>query len=378
MGSSLNTNLATGPLGKWLLHADKVSDATSLDLPVELFSYLAGLGDYHPPLSGYLLLMMALLSIAMIEAGESTRAAHAVLAATVPLTIPCNAWDFPMQALLVAGFLLYRVWSRKIIQWKPFLAGGAVACALIYPFLIRFAPHAGALHNAIRLVPRGLHTPVFSGLVVFYPLLAVLALNAFFGERSKESSAFCILWLVLLVISEFVFVDDLYSGKFERFNTALKWWAWIYSGALLTVGAINLRSPSRICRWGTAGVLVLISAYALELSADLENPKPHWGQLDGAAWIRDDPAQRAMLAFLKTQPNSIVLQRLPERAYIPAPALAIFSGHTALLGWPNHEDTWRGYRADIDRRLNQINRFYDGDLPDAASWLEANHVKYIG
>jgi uncharacterized membrane protein len=378
MGSSLSTKNATRPLGQWLLHADKVSDQNSLDLPVELFSYLVGLGDYHPPLSGYLLLMIALLSIALIEADEAVHAAHAVLAATVPLTIPANAWDFPMQALLVAGYLLYRIWARQAIEWKTLAVGGALAAILIYPFLVRFAPHADALHNAVRLVPRALHTPVFSGLLVFYPLLAILLLNAFFGERSKESSALCMIWLTLAAISEFVFVDDLYVGKFERFNTALKWWAWIYSGALLTVGGINLRSASRICRWGTAGVLILICGYGLDLYANLANvPKPHLGQLDGAAWIRDDPAESAILAFLKTQPPSIVLERLADRAYIPAPSLIIFSGQTALLGWANHEDTWRGYRPDIDRRWNEINQFYSGTLPDAERWLERNHVKYV-
>jgi uncharacterized membrane protein len=378
MGSSLSKNNATGPLGTWLLNADKVSDQSSLDLPVELFSYLIGLGDYHPPLSGYLLLMTALLSIAMIEAWETPRAAYAVLGATVPLTIAANAWDFPMQAFLVGAYLLYRVWARKMIDWKPLLGGGVFACVLIYPFLVRFAPHAETLHNALRLVPRGLHTPTFAGLLVFFPLLAILALNALFGERSKESSAFSMIWLVLMAASELVFVDDLYGGKFERFNTALKWWAWIYSGAILTVGAINLRSASRICRWGTAAVLALISAYGLELCANLVNlPKAHWGQLDGAAWIRDDPTQRAILDFLKAQPPSIVLQRMADRAYVAAPALVIFSGQTALLGWVNHEDTWRGYRVDIDQRWNEINRFYSGDLPDAERWLEQNRVKYI-
>ena len=126
------------------------------------------------------------------------RAAHAVLAATVPLTIPSNAWDFPMQAFLVAGISAVSCLVAQGDRVEASLAGGAVAAILIYPFLVRFAPHAGALHNAMRLVPRGLHTPSFAGLLVFYPLLAILALNTFFGERSKESSAFCMIWLVLL------------------------------------------------------------------------------------------------------------------------------------------------------------------------------------
>ena len=367
MGSSLSQKYATRPFGKWLIRADKVQDQNSLDLPVELFSYLVGLGDYHPPLGGYLLLMVALLSIAIIEAARGSK--------------PCaRRMRFWLRRYRSRSHRMRGIFRCKRVSWEDtcaiasgrknlsngnrFLAGGAFAALLIFPFLIRFAPHADALHNALRLVPRALHTPPAAGLLVFYPLLAVLILNAFFGERSKLSSAFCTIWIALLAVSEFVFVDDLYGGKFERFNTALKWWSWIYSGTLLTVGAINLRSSSRVCRWGTGAVLVLISAYGWDLYANLVSlPKYHLGQLDGAAWLRDQPADRAIMDFLKTQPQSVVLERLADRAYIPAPSLVIFSGQTALLGWANHEDTWRGYRADIDHRMEAIVSFYRGDCP---------------
>ena len=212
---------------------------------------------------------------------------------------------------------------------------------------------------------------------MFYPVLAILTLNVLCGERTAQSLAFTATWLILLAASEFLFIDDVYSDSHERFNTALKWWAWIYSGALLMVGAMNMRSPSRVCRWSTAAILTVTLAFAADLGAYLALAKPHLGQLDGSAWLRDDPAQRSILEFLQTQPQSIVLQRLPDRAYIAAPALTIFSLQTAFLGWPNHEDIWRGYRSDIDHRLDAVNRFYAGDLPDAMRWLEQNQIRYV-
>ena len=377
LGTVLSPVYATKPFGKWLLTTRGASGPNAQDLPVELFSYLLGLGDCHPPLSGYLLLMVALLSIAMIESDENARAAHAVLAATVPLTIAANAWDFPLQAFLVAAFLVYRLGFRKRIDAKALAWGGAVATLLIYPFLIRFGPQSDALHNSLRWVPHGFHTPPVAGLLVFYPVLAILALNILCGERSAQSLAFTATWMILLAASEFLFIDDVYSDSHERFNTALKWWAWIYSGALLMVGAMNLRSPSRLCRWSTAAILTVTLAFAADLGANLARAKPHLGQLEGSAWLRDDPAQRSMLEFLQNQPQSIVLQRLPDRAYIAAPALTIFSLQTAFLGWPNHEDIWRGYRSDIDHRLDAVNRFYAGDLPDAMRWLEQNQIRYV-
>lgn len=382
IGRYLAPESATLPFGKWLLHADHSSGQATLDLPVELFSYLVALGDYHPPLGGYLLLMLGLLSIAWIETTQvpdrSRTAAHVILAATVPLSVACNTWDSPLQALLVGAYLIWRTLSRQPVDWRASAAGGVAATLLISPFLVRFVPQASHLHNALRLVPAGLHTPPVAGLFVFYPLLAVLALNLMCGERTKLSWFFCALWIALLAASEFLFVDDLYTGKFERFNTALKWWAWIYSGAILTVGAMNLRSRSRVCRWGTSAVLVLISAFAVELGGHLVlGRSPHAGQLDGSALLREDSTQRAILAFLQRQPPGIVLQRLPEYAYITAPSLAIFSGQTALLGWTGHENNWRGNPPAVNRRADEVAAFYAGDLPDAARWLEQNHVRFV-
>lgn len=378
MGSALTPREATRPFGQWLIRKSHGSQEDSLDLPVELLSYLAGLGDFHPPLGGYLLLMLALLSITLIEDEEAIGAAYVVLGATVPLTIASNAWDLPLQAFLVAAWVLYRIWERRPVLWKMLFGGVGGSLLLIEPFLARFGPHSVELHNAIRLVPRAAHTPLLPGLLVFYPILALLLLHLCFGERTGQSLAFCAIWIALLGASESLFVDDIYGGKFERFNTVLKWWSWIYSGTLLVVGAFNLRSRSRICRWGTIAILILVCIYARELGSHFVNtPKRHLGQLDGAAWIRDDPPQRAALEFLAAQPQAVVLQRIPDRSYVAAPALTIFAGQTAFLGWPNHEDIWRGYRPDIDQRYEEIERFYRATLDDSAQWLEQNHIRYV-
>ncbi|HUA86883.1 MAG TPA: DUF2298 domain-containing protein [Bryobacteraceae bacterium] len=377
MGGALTPEEATRPLGQALVRASHATK-DSLDLPVELFSYLIGLGDDHPPLSGYLLLTLALLAIALIESGRALRASYAILAATVPLTIAANAWDLPLELFLAAGWIAYRIAIRKRIEWKPLTLGFGSMLLLLAPFLVHFAPHALALHNTIRLVPRGLHTPLIPGLLIFYPAIAVVALHLICGERSRQSLAFCAIFVALAVASEIFFVDDVYSGKYERFNTVLKWWSWIYSAILLVIGALNLRSPSRVCRFATIAVLVLICGYARELGAAwFGPPKPHASQLDGAAWLRDDPEQRAMLEFLSSRPPAIVLQRISDRGYVPQPALAIFAGDLAFLGWPNHEDIWRGYLPEIDQRFDAVKKFYNGEVPDAARWLSGNRIAYV-
>jgi uncharacterized membrane protein len=377
IGSSFAPEYATRPLGRWLLDATHVNAQTP-ELPIELFAYLVGLGDFHPPLSGYLLLMLALLSMAHIENGVGTNAAHALLAASIPLTLAANAWEFPLQALLVSGYLVFRVCSRKPVAWKMLAGGAAAGALLLQPFLAHFGPASAGAHMQIRLVPAALHTPPLLWIITFYPVLVLLGLQLACGERSRLTLGICAVWIALLAISELFFVDDLYSGKYERFNTALKWWAWIYSGALLLTGGFNLRARSRVCRWGTAAVLILTCAFGAELGAQyLLTAKPDPGQLDGAAWVRQDVAENAMLERLRHETQCIILQRMPQMSYTVQPALTIFAGQTAFLGWPGHENVWRHNRPDIEVRRREVEVFFSGNLPDSSHWLEANRIRHV-
>ena len=152
IGGSLSPEYATSPLGRWLLRVTHV-DANTPDTPIEFFADLLWLGDFHPPMSGFLLLMLALLAIAHIEAGVGWNAAHVLLAASVPLTLAANAWTFPMQSLLVAGYLAVRIWYRKPVAWKTLAAGVAAGLLLLQPYLLYFTAASVESQMKIRLVP---------------------------------------------------------------------------------------------------------------------------------------------------------------------------------------------------------------------------------
>ena len=181
-----------------------------------------------------------------------------------------------------------------------------------------------------------------------------------------------------MLAHELWFVDDIYGGIYNRFNTTLKWWPWVQAGALLTAGAYGLSSASRTCRVLTAGLLAFVSLYGVDLVRALaRGPRPHFGRLDGAAWITDDPPARAILEYLQVQPPGIVLQRPVGRAYTPAPAMALFAGQQAFLGWVDHENLWRGRRTDVPRREEDVRRFYAGEMPEAADWLVQNGIAHV-
>jgi uncharacterized membrane protein len=375
IGSYFTAENATTPFGQKLVRASHV-DASTPDLPVETFSYLVGLGDFHPPLAGYLLLMLGLLAIAHMEAGIAVRASHAVLAATVPLMIAANTWQFPLQAALAGGYFLIRSRTGKIVDWRAAAIGFGASLVLIEPFLAHFGSASLAMKMALRLVPAFARTPPLLWALTFYPIVLLLVLQIFFGDRSRRELAWCLFWIALLAFAEIFYIDDLYSGKFERFNSVLKWWAWTYSGGMLMIGGFNLRARSRVCRWGTVAVLVLVCAFSNELAHQFFGiSKPHFGQLDGAGAVREDAGERVILDVLRRAPPSIVLQRIPKDAYVMQPVLTMLAGQTAFLGWPGHEDVWRGYRADIDARRRDVDAFYRGELGSA--WLKLNQIRYV-
>jgi hypothetical protein len=378
IGGSATPQSADTPLGRAVVAATVDPARTPMTLPSETFAYLLWLGDYHPMLSGFFLLALALLCIGLIESGEDARAPSAVLAATPVLCIVANAWTLPLQAALVVTYAISRTIGRQPPDWPALLAGAVGALALCQPFLLRFAYHSADYGVRLRLVPAAEHTPAVLGLVLLFPAIVAAVLPLVAGERRGWLLWSSVLWLVLLVVSEVFYVDDVYGGTYNRFNTTLKWWPWIQAAALLTAGAYAMRSESRALRWPTVVVLVLVSTYGWDqVRVFAREPKGQIGRMDGAGWITSDHIERAVFEYLKAQPRGIVLQRVEKGAFTPAPGLTLLAGQVAFLGWPEHEKLWRGQRADVQVRAKEVEAFYAGDLREPASWLIGNRIDHV-
>jgi hypothetical protein len=378
IGDVATPSQVTTPFGRWLLEKAAVTTEPQVKLPTETFAYLTSLGDYHPPLSGFYLLALALLCIALIEGKQAEKPAHALLAASIPPCAIANGWTLPLQGLLVATWLCYRVWDRRTVDWRMLGAGLVSSGLLCYPFLSTFAYRAADYNVVLGRVPPGEHTPILLGLIVLWPLLAMIAVPLAARDRRGWVIWSAAFWLVLLVVAEVFYIDDIYSGIFNRFNTTLKWWAWIQAGALLVLGGYGLRSSSRLARAGTGVILVVVAMYGVDLGRQLvSGGKADFGRLDGTAAVTDDPVEKGLLEYLRAQPPAIVLQRPEAGAFTPAPALTLFAGHRAFLGWAEHEKLWRGQRLDVELRNADVKKFYSGDLPDSAGWLQQNEIEHV-
>lgn len=350
------------------------------DLPMEPMSYIVVNGDYHPPLSGYVLLAFAATLIAAQSCGAQGRARwinNVLLAATLPVSLISNAWILPLLCILVGGWFLYRAVSGDRDYLIPGLLGLAAATALEYPYLIEFTQQAISNNAAIGFTPAQDHTPVLGWILTFWPVTGILILGLFNRDRRSLVLFLVVIWAVELAATELLYNHDMYGGAWIRFNTTLKWWSWVYAGIVLTVGAANLGSSSRLCRVGTMVMLLPTLAFAYDLGVTYRRTaKDSVGKLDGYGWIKD-PVLRDLIGELRSRPDGVALESGVTMANTDSPSITLFSGKFSFIGWPWHETTWRGPFEEIGERMHENDAFFAGKCPDPLDWLLSNNIRYV-
>jgi uncharacterized membrane protein len=371
------------PLGTWLkAYNDKfqIVEASGktfpMELPGEIYSYVVFLGDYHAPLSGYYLLGLCAMGMLLWHSTGQRRFA-AISGATLTWTLLANTWVLPLQGLAVALWLAvnWRDW-RKLV---PAVAGGAAVVWLAtWVYLSAFTSSAAGYDTAVRLVPWVEHTPPLLFLLFLLPTVAFIVLGFFSGHPLARRLAF--FWLIMLTFSEFFYVDDEYSGHYDRFNTTLKWWPWVMAGALMTLAPLVLEHARR--RWvRVAGSLFCIYPcfYLYDLSKPMIfGPKDSMGKIEGTHYLVKDEFPRLMLGRLKVEKPGVVVERPEEQGgFTNSAVIPLFAGQHMWLGWWGHELLWRANSEDIRRRHDRLTLFYNGGVPDAGKWLVAQGIDYV-
>ena len=380
LGGSIVRPVANG-LGRAVAAWMDKPGVTPRDLPAEPLSYVLVNGDYHPPLSGFLLLAFAAALLAAEAAGASDRKRaiyDGLMAATVPLALIADAWACPVQALFVGSWFAFRTLRGEPRCWAAALAGAAIALAMEMPYLLQFTQQQIGNNVAIRLTGAEDHTPVLGWLIVFWPVVGIIALAAFNRERRPLVFFLVAAWSAELLATEFLYNHDIYGGAWSRFNSTLKWWGWVYAGIVLTLGALNLGSSSKVCRYGTAVLILPSLFFGIDLAGHFAGtPKDAAGKLAGSAWVDRDIVVRDLIAELSTRPDGVTLESGLANTNTESPAVALFASQPCLLGWPWHETTWRGPFIEIQERERQIDSFYDGSQADPLAWLLHNNVRYV-
>ena len=345
-------------------------------LPLENFGYQFFLGDYHPPLGSFFLLLLTLALISCIEAGRAAVLSEALLGLTVPVMIITNTWIFPLQCLLLCGWIVYRYWAGKAPNLLWLIGGGLTGGLLIYPFMTDFS--SSALSTPIQLVTADDHTPLARFIALQWPILLFMSLAAFEPQWRKLSVALVLTFGIMLLLSECIYIDDPTGGKYIRTNTVMKWWGWIYVGSLVSLGAICLGSTRPWVRWPAILAMLLMNVTAYDVSRYLlYTDKQDVGRIQGHHWATKQLVNRDIYHFLKQRPVGIVLENMPKEAYMESSTYAIFNNKPVLLGWPSHVKVWHGDVAQVWSTVQDIRTFYNGKLGNEVQWLLAREVKYI-
>ncbi|MFY9926178.1 MAG: hypothetical protein WAK51_16990 [Opitutaceae bacterium] len=362
------------PLGPWLKAYQ--SKFEHLELPGEPFSYSIYLGDYHPPLSGYYLL--GLCAMAMLLWARTRQYRYAAIAGcTLTWTLLANTWVLPLQAIGIGAWLAFN-WrdARRLVP--AVMAGAATIWLLTWVYLSVFTASASGYGAAMRMVPWKEHTPPLLFLLFLLPTIALCLLGLVSG--SPQGRRLGLFWSFLLIFTEYFYVDDIYSGMYDRFNTTLKWWPWVAAGALMTLGPFVLEQARR--RWvRVVGFLFCFYPcfYVLDLWRPfLGGPRESIGKMEGTTYLTKDEFPRLMLGRLKVEKPGVVIER-PEKegGFTNSAVIPLFAGQRMWLGWYGHELLWREFREDVRRRHDRLVSFFNGEMPDAGKWLMAQGIDYV-
>ncbi|KAF0814760.1 hypothetical protein IGB42_00815 [Andreprevotia sp. IGB-42] len=352
------------------------------DLPLETLSYYLYLGDLHPPLASFILVFFTLGLFARLEKpeeGEDPRPLLFAIGSTLALPLALNIWALPVQGFLVVCWLLYRWTGKQVMHWRWLVAGALTVMVLIYPYLTEFVPNA--LATPIALTDRLDHTPWRQGLAIWWPVLWLVVLAILHGPRQRLVFWSGIFVTMVWLITEFIVIDDPMGGRYQRFNTVLKWWSWLYPVALLWLTALVVSSQQKWARVLALVPVLLVSLYlipqALHWKASIKGGLQSAGRLQGDGWLRADETNRTILNWLRTAPRGNVLESFERGSYSNASAFALHSGQPSAMGWVDHINLWRANPAYMAQRAEAIRALYQGELPTARDWLKTQNVRYV-
>lgn len=356
------------------------------------------LGDLHAHLMALPYTMAALCGIMVWRDTDSWRAVL-FTAAALTAALMINTWDFLTYLSVAAAFTV-------ATAPKLPLAARWFVLAIVPPLLA--LPYFSAIESpvkGIKPVPEELMTGAGVMLILYGPQIAAalyhyghrlltpasigVALGAVAAGFATGSAAVALVaamagwgvvvaWnaeertdtytavlfaasFILVTGCELIFVDDLNAGINERFNTVFKFHyaAWmmtaVASAAVVASLARIERTLFRRAAYGAVAATVAvmavypIRAVAMKMNAD------HF-TLDGALHLT--PGERAMVAYLKQIDGAPVLIEAGDAAYTREARIAVNTGLPTVVGWWNHELTWRGNWPPIDTRVRGVKAFY--------------------
>ena len=215
-------------------------------------------------------------------------------------------------------------------------------------------------HLRPQLVTLNERAPIAQFLIVFWPLIVLAVAVPLAGQARSLAGFLAAVFLGLLVFTElFNFFDGGYSGEFARFNAALKWWGWIFTGGVFAISAFLLASDRRAVRVVAAITLVLVSVFALD-SGRIFAFRGFSGKIDGSRFYAQDLSNARMMDYLANAPRGIVLEKVYEERPIDTGIYGSFAVKPSLVGVPWILNVWKRDLTELPGLIAEIKSFYAG------------------
>jgi len=241
----------------------------------------------------------------------------------------------------------------------------------------------------------GTFAHILPSIVILCLIIYVIGRTIKYGEKSDSSAVFAF-WLffagVLFVMGcELFRVDD----SFGRMNTVFRFYfqSWVLFAISSAFGVYYVARYwrvsgliGRIVRgtwWAVLVVLILAAlAYTGAAIPNRANAFVGYATLDGLAFLqRYHPDEAQAITWLNDNISGApVILEAPGICYSDHGRVSAYTGLPTVLGWKQHEETWRSSDFDdlIQQRYDDIRYMYQSeDFDQVAPLLEKYDVSYI-
>ena len=217
---------------------------------------------------------------------------------------------------------------------RPSFWGRRPSGRFAWVYISAFSASTAGYSAALRFVLVGRSTRHRSSSLIFMlPTIALICLAFASGDRRGRTLA--LVWLTFLMFSEYFYVDDVYSGIYDRFNTTLKWWPWIAAGTLMLLGPLVLEHARR--RWvRIAGFVVCLHpcfyVFGPLARAHRRAQGIDQGKIEGTPTSRKTSSRAFMLDRLKVEKPGVAVERPEgEGGFTNSAVIPLFAGQRM---WP--------------------------------------------
>lgn len=311
-----------------------------------------------------------------------------VLSFLIGICIMENFWDFPIYFVVSGAVLLalnlrrqispLRVVSTTALQGSVVILAGL---AVSLPFQLSFK----AMANGIAFSEN--RTPIYQ-LAILWALpisllvgLMVAVIKNCSGDsvrnwlRSFDKTDLYVILIGLcgaglILIPEIIYIEDIYSGDFKRFNTMFKlsYQAFIMLNLMMCYVVSRFvtrpQTPAQK-KWGSIGgvLLVLCCGYfitALRMSAGDIKDRGNYEGLRADAYIEREDAMDSEAIYWAREniPSGSVVLEANGSSYTIYNRVSVITGLPTVLGWHTHEWLWHNDLSPVEDRVEVVRRMY--------------------